>query len=91
MTGFSKLNPAVVTIWFLAVSGIAMFCNYPLICAVTLIGGILLFVVRNKTAHLTSHLFFFSLCAVLALANPLIAHNGKTVLLVMNNNPHTIR
>ena len=90
MTGFSELNPAVLTVWFMAVAGIAMFCNYPVICIITLIGGFLLFVVRNKREHMKSHFFFFILFAILALANPLVSHNGKTVLFVMNNNPVTL-
>ena len=90
MTGFSDFNPAVVAVWFLAVTGIAMFCNNPIISGITLLGGILFFVVRNKTSHMRSHLFFMLLFLILALANPLISHNGKTVLFVMNNNPVTL-
>ena len=90
MTGFSELNPAVITLWFLAVSAIAMFCNHPCITFLTLTGSVIFFIIRNKNKHIRSHLFFLMLFVILSLANPLVSHNGATVLFVMNNNPVTL-
>ncbi len=90
MVRFHDLNPAVIAVWFFAVTGTAMFCSYPVICFLTLIGGVLLFIIRNGKKHLKTHLFFLILYVILALANPLISHNGKTVLFVMNDNPVTL-
>ena len=90
MVRFHDLNPAVIAIWFFAVTGTAMFCSYPVICFLTLLGGVLLFAIRNGKKHLKIHLFFLILYVILTLANPLISHNGKTVLFVMNDNPVTL-
>ncbi len=90
MIEFSDFNPAVIAIWFFSAAGVAMFSNHPMICGITLIGGILLYVTRNKFTHMKSHLFFLVLFLMLALANPIVSHNGKTVLFVMNDNPVTL-
>lgn len=90
MRSFSEFDPVAVTVWFFSVVGVAMFCGHPLLMAVSLAGAELFFAVRNGTRHGRSHLFFALLFAVLALANPLISHNGATVLFVLNDRPVTL-
>jgi energy-coupling factor transport system permease protein len=90
MKSFSEYNPVVIAVWFFSVTGVAMFCNYPLLMLISLCGGVLFFVVRNGFSHGKEHLFFWILFLILALANPLVSHNGKTVLFVMNHNPVTL-
>lgn len=90
MKAFADYNPIVLTVYFLLVSGIAMFCMHPVILAVSLCGALLLFFVRNGRRHGRSHLYFLGLFLVTALLNPLVSHNGATVLFVMNHNPVTL-
>lgn len=90
MTRFGDLNPAIIAVWFFTVTGIAMFSNFPIISGITLVCGVTLFVVRNKREHLRTHFFFAMLFVILALANPIVSHNGKTILFVMNDNPVTL-
>lgn len=90
MKSFSEYNPIVIAVWFFSVTGVAMFCNYPLLMLISLCGAVLFFIVRNGLSHGKEHLFFWILFLVLALANPLVSHNGKTVLFVMNHNPITL-
>lgn len=90
MRSFSEYDPKVVAFYFFSVTGLAMFCSYPAITAMTLGGGVLYYIVRNRRKHIKSHLFFFLLFLALALINPLISHNGATVLFVMNDNPVTL-
>lgn len=90
MRSFSEFDPIAVTIWFFSVIGIAMFSGHPLIMSISLAGAILFFIVRNGRRHGRSHLFFLILFIVLALANPIISHNGATVLFVLNNAPVTL-
>lgn len=90
MRRFSDLHPVVITVWFFSVTGIAMFCSYPPLMVIGLTGAVILFLVRNGFSHKKTHLYFWLLFAVLALANPIISHNGKTVLFVLNNNPVTL-
>ncbi len=90
MRSFSEFNPAVVFLYFMFVTGPAMFCANPVILVLSLAGAVTFFLVRNGSAHLKSHLGFFLLFVILALINPLISHNGVTVLFVLNNNPVTL-
>ena len=90
MRSFSEYNPIAIALWFFSVTGIAMFCNYPVLMAMSLAGGIIFFIFRNGASHGKTHMFFLILFLILALANPLLSHNGKTVLFVMNHNPVTL-
>ena len=90
MRSFSEYNPIAVTVWFFSVTGIAMFSSYPLIMFISLLGGAAFFILRNGLSHGKEHIFFWVLFLILAMANPLISHNGKTVLFVMNHNPVTL-
>lgn len=90
MKSFSEYNPIVIAVWFFSVTGVAMFCNYPLIMAISLCAAVLFFIVRNGFSHGKEHLFFMLLFLILAIANPVVSHNGKTVLFVMNHNPVTL-
>ncbi|MBQ6034777.1 MAG: cobalt transport protein, partial [Ruminococcus sp.] len=80
MRSFSEYNPIVIAVWFLSVTGIAMFCNYPMLMVISLVGAVAFFVIRNGLSHGKTHIFFWVLFLILALANPLVSHNGKTVL-----------
>ena len=90
MRSFSEFDPVAVTIWFFSVIGVAMFYGHPFILIVSLAGAVLLFLVRNGRKHKRSHLFFFLLFVILSLANPVISHNGATVLFVLNDRPITL-
>ena len=90
MRQFSDYNPAAVAVWFFSVTGIAMFCSYPPLTAITALGGILFYLLGAGFSHGKTHLFFGMLFLVLALANPVISHNGVTVLFVLNHNPVTL-
>ena len=90
MRSFSEYNPIVIAVWFFSVTGIAMFCNYPWLMAISLAGAVAFFIMRNGLSHGKTHIFFWVLFLILALANPIISHNGKTALFVMNHNPVTL-
>jgi len=90
MRSFHEYNPIVIAVYFFSVTGIAMFSSYPPFMATSLFGGILLYLVRNGRNHAKSHFFFLILFIILAAANPLVSHNGVTVLFIMNDNPITL-
>lgn len=89
MRTFTDLNPIAVAVYFVAVSGIAMFCMNPLLLSLSLFGALLLFFVQNGSRHWRSHLSYLGLFLVLALINPIVSHNGVTVLFVVNDSPVT--
>lgn len=90
MHTFADSNPIAATVYFLTVAGIAMFSANPVISAISLLGAIVLFIVNNGRKGLSTHIFSIILFAVMSLINPLISHNGATVLVVVNNNPVTL-
>lgn len=90
MRSFSEYHPTVIAMFFATVIVTAMFCGHPAMTGITLFGGILYYIVRNGRTHIKSHLFFFLLFLILAVANPLVSHNGVTVLFVINHNPVTL-
>lgn len=90
MRTFADSNPIAATLYFFAVTGIAMFAANPVISTISLLGAVVLFLVNNKGKSLSTHLFSFVLFVIMALVNPLVSHNGATVLFVMNNNPITL-
>lgn len=90
MRTFADYNPLVVTIYFLMTVGIAMFCMNPIILLLSLCGALFLYFRRNRLRNGKMHMFSFVLFLVLALINPLVSHNGVTVLFVMNHNPITL-
>lgn len=90
MKSFEQYNPLVITIYFFSVTGVAMFGSHPLLMAVCIVGGTAYFLLRNGRKHMASHLYFLLLFIILAAANPLTSHNGKTVLLVVNDTAITL-
>lgn len=89
MRTFEEYNPAAVALYFLAAAGIAMFSLHPVILLLSLCGALTYFFVRNGLSG-GGHLYTFLLFAVMVCVNPLVSHNGVTVLFVLNNNPVTL-
>ena len=89
MRSFSQLNPIVITIYFVAVLGIVMFCLNPIILSISLVGAVALNLIINGCKDGRSHMYSIVLFVILSLINPFVSHNGVTVLFVMNNKPVT--
>ncbi len=89
MRTFRDLNPVVLFVYFLCVSGIAVFSMNPVLLAFSLAGALLLTGAGGRRLSKIS-LFYPLLFLILALLNPLIHHGGVTVLFVMNDNPVTL-
>lgn len=90
MRMFADYNPIAVAVYFLAVAGIAMFSMDPVILAISLAGALCFYFVRNGRSGARSHLYALALFAGMALINPIVSHNGATVLFVVNHNPITL-
>ena len=90
MRTIEELHPVAIMIYFLAVTGIAMFCNYPYLLLCSLTGAVLYFIIRNHLKHCRYHFFSLILFLILTGINPLVSHNGVTVLFVLNDNPVTL-
>ena len=90
MRSFSQLNPIVITIYFVAVLGIVMFCLNPIILSISLVGAVALNLSITGFKDGRSHMHLIVLFVILSLINPFVSHNGVTVLFVMNNKPITL-
>lgn len=90
MLALEKLNPTVTVLYFLSVAGIAMFSMNPFLLFGSLIGAVLLFIIGVRSGGLRSHLFWLAFFAMSALVNPLVSHNGYTVMFFLNDKPITL-
>lgn len=86
----SDVNPIAAFIWLMMTAGIAMFCLNPVILALSILGGMLYFFIRNPDSGFKAQLPYLLLFLMTALLNPLFSHNGATVLFVLNHNPITL-
>lgn len=89
MRSFGEYNPIAVAVYFLLTAGIAMFCLNPILLALSLTGAMLLFRFRQGGGHWRSYLGYLGLFVLMTLLNPLLSHNGVTVLFVLNGAPIT--
>lgn len=71
-------------------SGIATFSTDPAVYLLSLIGAIFLCLTRDGGKNVKIHLLSLGLFAVMALINPIVSHDGVTVLFFSGNNPVTL-
>lgn len=90
MRSFTEHNPIAVSLYLLNLAGIAMLCMDPVILTLSLLGGVILFIILNGAIKAKTHLYFLFLFIFMALINPIFSHNGVTVLFVINDTPVTL-
>ena len=90
MRFFSDHNPIAVAIYYLVTVMIIMFTMNPILILVSLLGAFSLFGLQNTHNCGKSHVAFLVMFLIMAIINPLLSHNGVTVLFVMNNSPITL-
>lgn len=89
MRSFENSNPIVISVHFLSATGILMFSQNPILLLLGFLGAVSYSFVRGGRRSAKSHLFYLFLFVILSLINPLLSHNGKTVLFVINDSPIT--
>ncbi len=90
MRSLEEYHPVAVGLYFLAVTGIAVFSMNPVIVAESLFGSLVLYLVRHGAENGRTHLATLGLYLVLTLINPVVSHNGVTPLFVVNHSPVTL-
>lgn len=88
MRHFDSMNPVAVAVYYLCVTLITMFSQDPVIALLSLSAAIAVCTVTGAAGR-REHLFSLLLYIVLAVINPLIVHNGVTVLFYLNDRPIT--
>lgn len=85
---FSGLHPITLTLYFAAVTAVAVITSNPMFAAVGFIGSLLyraVFGIKPKQAFL-----YLTLMLLLAVTNPLFSHHGDTPLLFVNGKAVTL-
>ena len=89
MRRFEEMNPLCAAFYYLCVLGLTMFGMNPLTLSLSLLSSILSAVLFGAVKG-RGHTFSLILFLIAALINPLIVHNGVTVLFYFNDNPITL-
>ncbi|MBE5815347.1 MAG: cobalt transport protein [Clostridiales bacterium] len=90
MRRFEDRNPIAVAVYLLAAAGVAMLTMDPVLLCLSLAGALLSLGATGGFGPLRSHGWAAVLFLLTALINPLTYHNGRTVLLVVNDAPITL-
>lgn len=90
MGTLDNMNPAAAAVYFLLTAGVAMFSMNPVVLVLSLAGSLIYFFAAHNHGNASGHLYSLLLFMIMAVINPLVNHNGATVLFVMNNNPVTL-
>ena len=90
MRRFQDYNPVAVAVYYLAAAGVCMFTMEPFMLVISLVGALVSLGVVGELTRWRMHLYTLLLFAAMVLINPLVSHNGVTVLLVINHNPVTL-
>ena len=90
MRRFADHNPAAVALYYLCAAGVTMFTMEPVILVLSLVGALVSLALVGEFTRWKMHLYTLLLFAAMAVINPLVSHNGVTVLLVVNHNPITL-
>ena len=81
MNGYESYHPAVQFLYYALAVGFSMVSMHPVVIAASIIGGMLLFSIRNTPRKIVEELFFFfCLFFMLAVMNPIFIHSGETIL-----------
>ncbi len=89
MKALDTYNPITIAVYFFATAGIAMFCMQPILLCLALMGAMTLCILRRDVRSARVHVGFWALFALATLLNPLLSHNGASVLIVIGNAPIT--
>ncbi len=90
MKSIFDMNPIPALIFFFEAALAAVLTFDPIMCALSLVGAVILAASLRVRVGWRKGVGIFALFAVMALINPLVYHNGVTVLFVFNNNPVTL-
>lgn len=89
MRRFNEHNPAVIAVYYAAVITVTMFSMNPVVIAISLFSSLLTYCLYGR-GGIRVHLFSLLLFLILTVINPLIVHNGATVLFYLNSRPITL-
>ncbi len=90
MRTFSDVNPFVLFLYFIMVTCFPFLIQNGYIYLFSLLGSFLYFVFLNGANDKKMHGIYAGLFLIMTIINPIISHNGETILFVVNNSPITL-
>ena len=90
MKTLERSNPFAPLAYVICITLTAAFCQYPLVILPGLAGGATLFSLTAGRSGAKTHFCCALLIAASAVVNPLISHNGVTVMFILNDRPVTL-
>lgn len=90
MKYFAKINPAMLFIYYASIIIISMFCMNPIMIGISVLGSYIFLVSSEFGVRRSDHLICILIIIIGTAVNMIFSHNGKTVLLVINNSPITL-
>lgn len=84
-----RMNPLCAAFYYLCVLGVTMFSMNPMLLLISLVASIAnaaIWSAASRRANLFSVIVFL----IAAVINPIVVHNGQTVLFYFNDNPITL-
>ncbi len=84
MNLFKRLHPVTLAVYFILVTGLTMFVNQPVLLMLSLCGSFLFVLLLSGRDFLAYLPYTFLLLLGAAVINPMINHNGTTILFFLN-------
>ena len=90
MRSFEDINPLILFLYYMIVVLIVMFADNPIIFFISFMCAVIYYFLKNGRSNKGMHMYTLGLFVVMAVINPLVSHNGVTILFFMNDNPITL-
>lgn len=90
MRNFSALHPVSLLVYFLCVISIGMFVGNPVFYILSLAGALCYYALLGRQQFRRDLRFYLIAFLLIALANPLFSHNGRTEMFFLNGRPVTM-
>lgn len=89
MKQLERMNPIAAALYYICVLTVTMFSMNPLLLGISLLTSLAV-CVSDGAATYRSHIFSAVIFVAAAVLNPIIVHNGVTVLFYLNDRPFTL-
>lgn len=90
MRSFKDIDPFVQLLYFAAAAGTVMLCRNPAISALACAASLAVRIIRKNDGAPRAVIFNIAVIAASALINIVFSHNGRTVLVFVNDTPITL-
>lgn len=88
---FSSYHPLINFIYFFSVIVFSMFLMHPILVFISLTGGFIYSVyLKGRKAVKCNTFYMLPIVLILAVINPLVSHEGNTVIFYINGNAVTV-